>query len=99
MDWLNKIQLESAIEQIKEGFETVRQIAGAYGMDYCMVRDRIKFHVDEGQFEEICRAFNRIPCLEIEKDCEKYPYRKHILVNGVEFFMLADKIEELKEAV
>ena len=98
MDWLNKVRLESAIEQIKEGFETVSQITGAYGMDYHLVKNRIQFHVHEDQLKEICEAFGRIPCLEIE-GYKKYPYRKHVLINGVEFFMLADEIEEIKEAV
>jgi hypothetical protein len=88
-------KLLDAIFRFRESFETIQQITGAYGANLS-IKNNLQIQVSEKQLNELCRTFNKIACLEIFQNTE-YPYRKHIIVNGVEFFALTKKLEELGE--
>jgi hypothetical protein len=86
--------IKEAIKKIKDGFRELESQTSIIGMYYSRVDDEIKVHIfNEKDFDELCRMFNRIPCLEI-LPYNQYPFEKYIYLDSVKIFSL---LRELKE--
>lgn len=96
MDWLNKLQLESAARNIVDSLEILRRITGAFAITGDMADGEIDIAVQVREEDYDRLTAGKISCVQKMQFVEDYPWKKYVVIGGVKFFTL---MKELKEAV